>query len=100
MGFYAMSPDSRLFIAENIKPKDSRSSTSDMDILMMPVSGCERTKTEFESLLHGSGLRLDLVIRKPQGDWAVMIASLAERTRWMSDGSPMIQAPLNDREIP
>lgn len=50
MGFHAMSPDSRLFIAENIKPKDPRSSTSDMDILMMPVSGCERTKTEFESL--------------------------------------------------
>ncbi|KAI7493002.1 hypothetical protein KC367_g8879 [Hortaea werneckii] len=77
----AMSPDSRLFIAENIKSKDACSNTSDMDILMIPVSGCERTKTEFESLLYRSGLRLDRVVRKPQGDWAIMVVRLADEVR-------------------
>ena len=77
----AMSPESRLFIAENIKPKDPCSNTINMDVLMMTLSGCERTETEFEALLCGSGLRIDRVVRKAQGDWAVMVASLAEKVR-------------------
>ena len=77
----AMFPDSRLFIAENIKPKHPCSNTINMDVVMMTLSGCERTETEFEALLCGSGLRLDRVVRKAQGDWAVMVASLAEKVR-------------------
>lgn len=61
----AMSPDSRVLISENIVQEDPPTDLSAMmDMVMMTISGKERSERDWEDLVQKSGLRVVKIWRK------------------------------------
>ncbi|KAF2837272.1 o-methyltransferas-like protein [Patellaria atrata CBS 101060] len=75
----AMSPSSRLVIAEMVIPEQGAGlEAAWYDITMMTLNGRERTRKDFEQILEPAGLRISNVITVPGTNYGVVEARLAE----------------------
>jgi len=68
---------SRVLIAEMVVPASNvDSETCWMDLTMMAISGCERTKKQWEDILDAAGLKLSRIFGAPGTNHAVVEAFL------------------------